>query len=75
MVKAYIFVKCKHTDLKRIRQQILEIPEIKEAYILKESFDLVCTLECESNRQLKPIVTSKIRVIPEIIETMTIICV
>ncbi len=75
MVKAYIFIKCMAGDYAPVRQRIETIPEITSCTRLMEAFDFVCTIEVPNSKMLRPIVTSKIRTIPEVIETMTIICV
>ncbi|RMG37809.1 MAG: Lrp/AsnC family transcriptional regulator [Methanobacteriota archaeon] len=75
MVKAYIFIKCMAGDFEPVKKQIQAIPEITSCTRLMEAFDFVCTIEVQNSKMLRPIVTSKIRTIPEVIETMTIICV
>lgn len=75
MVKAYVFIKCMAGNLESVKQRLENIPQVTSCTRLMESFDFVITIEIPNSKMLRPIVTSKIRTIPEIIETMTIICV
>ncbi len=75
MVKAYVFIKCKANNLPDVKERLEKIPQVIECVRLVNDYDFVVTVETTNSKFLRPIVTSQIRTIPEVIETMTIICV
>ena len=55
--------------------KIKEIEEVVEAFVVMGSYDIIAKLRLEEAKELKPLVTNKIRALPGIRETITIIVV
>ena len=52
-----------------------ELPEVLEAYIVMGSFDLIIKVEVPDAKDLRPLVTNKIRAMDGVRQSMTIIIV
>ena len=55
--------------------KIREIDEVVEAFVVMGSYDIIAKLRLEEAKELKPLVTNKIRALVGIRETITIIVV
>ena len=55
--------------------KIREIEEVVEAFVVMGSYDIIVKLRLEEAKELKPLVTNKIRALTGIRETITIIVV
>ncbi|MGC9012310.1 Lrp/AsnC ligand binding domain-containing protein [Thermogladius sp. KZ2Tp1] len=59
----------------RVLDELYKIPEVTEAYIVYGTYDVVVKIESESLEKIREIVTNKIRKLPDIRTTITMIVV
>jgi DNA-binding Lrp family transcriptional regulator len=59
----------------RVMEELLKIPEVKEVYIVYGTYDIVVKVEAEALEKIRDIVTNKIRRLPDIRTTVTMIVV
>jgi DNA-binding Lrp family transcriptional regulator len=59
----------------RVMEELLKIPEVKEVYIVYGTYDIVVKVEAEALEKVRDIVTNKIRRLPDIRTTVTMIVV
>ena len=71
--QAYILINVVLGTEDEIVQLLKELPEVKEAYVTMGSFDVICLVEVEDNKDLRPLVTSSIRILDGVRQTMTVI--
>ncbi len=67
-----------NTDIgaeEEVLNQLLNIEGVKEAYIVYGVYDIIAKVDVESQEKLKEIVTSKIRKLPKVRATLTMIVV
>jgi|SRR5579863_1453803 hypothetical protein len=76
-LRAFTYVKVKGGDLDRIRQIVLKFPEVRELHLLTGDWDVFVVLEFPASeskkRQILDFVTEKIRGIPEVLDTSTLV--
>ncbi len=76
-IRAFTYLKVKGGDFDRIRDQLVSFPEIKELHFLTGDWDIFVVLEFAASdarkRHVLDFVTAKIRGLPEIIDTSTIV--
>ncbi len=75
--RALTYLKVRGGDLERIRAALLAFPEVRELHFLTGDWDLLAVLEFPGaehpKRQVLDFVTSRIRGIPEVIDTSTLV--
>ncbi|NAZ27563.1 MAG: Lrp/AsnC family transcriptional regulator [Thermogladius sp.] len=59
----------------RVLEELYKIPEISEAYIVYGTYDVVVKIESDSLEKIREIVTNKVRKLPDIRTTITMIVV
>jgi len=59
----------------KVLDELFKIPEVKEAYIVYGTYDVVLKLEADALEKIREIVTNKIRKLPDIRTTVTMIIV
>jgi DNA-binding Lrp family transcriptional regulator len=59
----------------RVMDELLKIPEVKEVYIVYGTYDIVVKVEADALEKIRDIVTNKIRRLPDIRTTVTMIVV
>ncbi|MCD6488015.1 MAG: Lrp/AsnC ligand binding domain-containing protein [Desulfurococcales archaeon] len=59
----------------RVMDQLYEIPEISDVYIVYGIYDIVAMIEADSLEKIREIITNKIRKLPEIRTTSTMVVV
>ncbi|MEM2025238.1 MAG: Lrp/AsnC ligand binding domain-containing protein [Desulfurococcaceae archaeon] len=59
----------------KVMDELMKIPEIKEAYAVYGTYDIVTKIETDSLEKIREIVTNKIRRLPDIRTTVTMIVV
>jgi len=67
-----------NTDIgaeEEVLQHLMKIEGVKEAYVVYGVYDIIAKINVESTEKLKDIVTSKIRKIPKVRSTLTMIIV
>ncbi len=76
-VRAFTFVKVRGGDLDRIRHQLESLDEVKELHLLTGDWDMLVVLDfpaaSSSKRQVLDFVTERIRGIPEVVDTSTVV--
>ncbi|MFX1577863.1 MAG: Lrp/AsnC ligand binding domain-containing protein [Promethearchaeota archaeon] len=74
MPKAYVLVVAKKGVQKdELLEPLMNIDEVKEAYQVLWNFDVVAKIVVKDIRQLKHTIISKIRQLPEVDKTVTLI--
>ncbi|MEZ0394652.1 MAG: Lrp/AsnC ligand binding domain-containing protein [Desulfurococcaceae archaeon] len=59
----------------KVLDELFKIPEVREAYIVYGTYDVVVKIEADALEKIREIVTNKIRRLPEIRTTITMIVV
>jgi DNA-binding Lrp family transcriptional regulator len=59
----------------RVLEELYKIPEVSEAYIVYGTYDVVVKIESDSLEKIREIVTNKVRKLPDIRTTITMIVV
>ena len=65
-----------NTDLGKenmVLEKLRSFPQIRESYFVYGVYDIVAILEASSNEELSQVVTRKIRTLPEVKSTLTMI--
>jgi|UniRef100_A0A7C4BBM9 DNA-binding Lrp family transcriptional regulator len=75
MPKAFVLINTEIGAEDEVLAQIKNIEEVKEAYIVYGIYDLFAKVEAESIEKLKDVVSSKIRRLPKVKSTITMIVV
>ncbi len=58
-----------------VMEKLYDIPEVKEVYIVYGIYDVIAKVEAESLERIREVITSKIRKLPEIRTTSTMVIV
>ena len=76
-LRAFTYIKVRGGDLDRIREVLLGLPEVKELHLLTGDWDVFVVLEFQGRsggkRQVLDFVTGKIRGVPEVLDTSTLV--
>ncbi len=76
-VRAFSYLKVRGGDLDRIRRLLETLPEVKELHFLTGDWDILVVLDFETGtsnkRRVLDFVTERIRGIPEILDTSTVV--
>ena len=73
--QAYILIHCNLGKENDVLEELRKISEVSESYVVMGSYDLVALVEVAETKELRPLVTNKIRTIPGTRQTMTVIVV
>lgn len=74
MPTAYVLIIAKKAaDKDALLEPLMAIEEVKEAYLVLYNFDVVVKIEVKDIRQLKHVIISKIRQLPQVDKTVTLI--
>ena len=75
--RAFSYLKVRGGDLDRIRRLLESLPEVKELHFLTGDWDILVVLDFEGGsggkRKVLDFVTDRIRGIPEILDTSTVV--
>jgi len=75
--RAFTYLKIRGGDLDRIREALLLLKEVREMHLLTGDWDAFVVLEFElsrsKKRQVLDFVTERIRAIPEVLDTSTLV--
>jgi DNA-binding Lrp family transcriptional regulator len=75
--RAFSYLKVKGGDLDRIRMQLQTMAEVKEVHLLTGDWDLLVVLDFPpstgSKRRVLDFVTERVRGIPEVVDTSTVV--
>ncbi len=58
-----------------VMEKLYDIPEVKEVYIVYGIYDVIAKVEAESLERIREVITSRIRKLPEIRTTSTMVIV
>ena len=75
-IRAFTYLKVHGGDLDRIREAVLNFPEVRELHLLTGDWDVFMVLEfaeSANKRRVLDFVTEKIRGIPEVLDTSTLV--
>jgi DNA-binding Lrp family transcriptional regulator len=76
-VRAFSYLKVRGGDLDRIRRLLETLPEVKELHFLTGDWDILVVLDfapgASNKRRVLDFVTDRIRGIPEILDTSTVV--
>ena len=76
-VRAFTYIKVRGGDLDRIRDILLSFPQVREMHLLTGDWDVFVVLEFDgqrsNKRQVLDFVTERIRGIPEVLDTSTLV--
>jgi len=75
MPKAIVLINTDIGAEEEVLNQLSNLEGVKEAYIVYGVYDIVAKVEAETTEKLKEIVTSRIRKIPKVRSTLTMIIV
>ena len=59
----------------RVMEELMKIPEIKEAYIVYGIYDIIVKIEADSLEKIREVITNRIRKLPDIRTTSTMVIV
>lgn len=72
---AIILVQTEIGAESKVLDDLMKIPEVREAYIVYGTYDVVVKIETDTLEKIREIVTNKIRKLPDIRTTVTMIVV
>ncbi len=72
-MKAYLFISTESNEEQNVVDKIQEFPEVKQADIVFGEWDIVALIEVSSSEELGKFVMEKIRNMPEVKLTSTMI--
>ena len=73
MPKAYVLINVELDGGREVIEGLRAIDEVKEAYPLYGVYDIIASVEAESEQELKNIIGQKIRSLEKVRSTMTMI--
>lgn len=77
MTRAFSYLKLRGGEIGPVRSALLAFPEVREVHVLTGDWDLFLVLEFsgsgEGKRRILEFVTSKIRSIPDVVDTSTLV--
>ncbi|ADI32600.1 Lrp/AsnC ligand binding domain-containing protein [Staphylothermus hellenicus] len=59
----------------RVMEELVKVPEITEAYIVYGIYDIIVKIEAESLEKIREVITNRIRKLPDIRTTSTMVIV
>jgi DNA-binding Lrp family transcriptional regulator len=72
---AFVLINAEIGSEDEVLKEMKSVPYVKEAYVVYGVYDIVAKVEAESMDKLKEIVTWKIRRLPNVRSTLTMIVV
>lgn len=72
---AIILIQTEIGSESKVLEDLMKIPEVKEAYIVYGTYDVVVKIETDTLERIREIVTNRIRKLPDIRTTVTMIVV
>jgi DNA-binding Lrp family transcriptional regulator len=75
MPTAFVFINTDPASMQEVLKRIKVIEEVKEAGMVYGVFDIVAKVTTETMDQLKRIITFKIRMLPNVLTTNTLLVV
>ena len=75
MTKAYVAIHCQTGKENQIIRSLMEMKGVSEVTGVLGLYDIIIKIEAEDSMKLEQIITKKIRTVPHVITTMTLIVV
>jgi len=72
---AFVFINTEAASMPEVLKKIKVVEGVKEAEMVYGVFDIVAKVKTETMEQLKQIVTFKIRMLPNVLTTNTLLAV
>ncbi|MEM1879152.1 MAG: Lrp/AsnC ligand binding domain-containing protein [Desulfurococcaceae archaeon] len=72
---AIILIQTEIGTESKVLDELMKIPEVREAYIVYGTYDIVVKIESDTLEKIREIVTNRIRKLPDIRTTVTMIVV
>jgi len=72
---AYVLINTEVGTEREVLERLREVPEVKEAYIVFGVYDIIAKVSVEHQEQLGEVVTSKLRRLPNVRHTLTLVAV
>jgi len=72
---AYVLINTEVGTEREVLERLREVPEVKEAYIVFGVYDIIAKVSVERQEQLGEVVTSKLRRLPNVRHTLTLVAV
>ena len=71
---AYVLINCESGSETSVLGKVGELSEITETICTVGNYDIIVKIESDSTEQIRDLITMKIRQIPEITTTTTLLC-
>ena len=75
MPRAYVLFSVNSDSEDRATKEVRAIPEVQEAFVSYGMYDLVVKIKTDSTEQLKELVSHRLRTIPDVRSTLTLVLV
>jgi DNA-binding Lrp family transcriptional regulator len=75
MTKAFVAIHCETGKESQIIRKLLEVQGIKNVTGVLGLYDIIVEIESQDSNSLEKIITGKIRTVPHVLTTMTLITV
>ncbi|MFZ8790694.1 MAG: Lrp/AsnC ligand binding domain-containing protein [Thermosphaera aggregans] len=72
---AIVLIQTEIGSESKVLDELYKIPEVKEAYVVYGTYDVVVKIEAEALEKIREIVTNHVRRLPDIRTTVTMIVV
>jgi DNA-binding Lrp family transcriptional regulator len=73
MTKAYVAIHCQTGKENQVIRKLTEIKGVSEVTGLLGLYDVIIKIEADDSMKLEQIITKKIRTVPYVLTTMTLI--
>ncbi|TLX82655.1 MAG: Lrp/AsnC family transcriptional regulator [Thaumarchaeota archaeon] len=73
MTKAFVAIHCQTGKENQIIRSLMEMKGVSEVTGVLGLYDIIIKIEAEDSMKLEQIITKKIRTVPHVITTMTLI--
>jgi len=73
--KAIVLIQTEVGSENRVLEELVSIPEVREAYIVYGTYDVVVKIEADSLERVRDLITNRIRRLSDIRATVTMIVV
>ena len=75
MAGAIVLIQTEIGAESRVLEELINIPEVKEVYIVYGTYDVVAKIEADTLERIREVITDKIRKLKDIRTTVTMIIV
>lgn len=73
MTKAYVAIHCQTGKENQIIRSLMEMKGVSEVTGVLGLYDIIIKIEADDSMKLEEIITKKIRTVPNVLTTMTLI--